>query len=213
MESPRISFGSLYRWISKLHVYFGLFISPFVVLFAVSAIMFNHTWGGVDSSPKAEFQETSFETVSIEVPENVERLEVARDIMRQVDVSGEIEFLSHEPQRKRFTIPVMKPRERITIKVDLEKKTAEIERRRTGFWNSLLYLHKSPGPHLAGFRGNWFFTKFWMWLADVTVYLFLALSISGIYMWILLKSERKTGLILLGAGCLTFFLIVLLMAS
>ncbi len=198
---------SLYRWISKLHVYFGLFISPFVVLFAVSAIMFNHTWGA-ESEGKVQERQTS-----IEIPENLEGLEIARHIMRQVNVSGEIQSFRHNPQRRRFTIPVMKPGKRITIKVDLEKKIAEIEQRSTGFWNSLLYLHKSPGPHLAGFRGNWFFTKFWMWLADATVYLFLALSISGIYMWLLLKSERKTGLILLGAGCLTFFLIVLIMAS
>ena len=198
---------TLYRWISKLHVYFGLFIGPFVVLFAVSAIMFNHTWG---TQSEGEVQERQ---ISIQIPENMEGLEIARHIMRQVNVSGEIEFFRHNPQQKQFTIPVIKPGERITIDVDLVSKTAEIEQRRTGFWNALLYLHKSPGPHLAGFRGNWFFTKFWMWLADATVYLFLALSISGIYMWILLKSERKTGLILLGAGCLTFFLIVLIMAS
>lgn len=200
--------ANLYRWISKLHVYFGLFVSPFVVLFAVSAIMFNHTWGGGDSGSEAKAQE-----VPIEIPENVEGLEIAKHIMRQVNVSGEVEFFRHNPQRKRFTIPVMKPGERITINVDLDSKTASIQQKRTGFWNALLYLHKSPGPHLAGFRGNWFYTTFWMWLADATVYLFLALSISGIYMWSLFKAERKAGLIMLGAGCLTFFLIVLVMAG
>jgi hypothetical protein len=206
MKSSRISSGKLYRWISKLHIYFGLFIGPFVVLFALSAIMLNHTWG-VGSEGKIQKNQ-----MSIEIPADMEGLEIARHIMRQVNVSGEIEFFQHNPQRRRFTIPVMKPGEKVTINVDLDSKTAEIEQRRTGFWNALLYLHKSPGPHLAGLRGNWFYTKFWMVLADTTVYLLLALSISGIYLWSLVKSERKAGLVLLGGGCITFLLIVLVMA-
>ncbi len=82
--------ASLYRWISKLHVYFGLFISPFVLVFAVSAIMFNHMWG---AESKGEVQKRQ---TSIEMPENVEGLEIARHIMRQVDVSGEVEFFRHD---------------------------------------------------------------------------------------------------------------------
>jgi hypothetical protein len=51
---------------------------------------------------------------------------------------------------------------------------------------------------------NWFFSKLWGIIADTTVYLTFFLSISGIYMWAVIKAEKKIGLIMLGAGCLSF---------
>lgn len=207
-KSGHTAFRIFRRWTRKLHVYFGLFISPFILVFAVSAIIFNHTWSSADSKSNIQKEE-----VPVEINEDMEGLEIAKDIMRQVGISGEIEFFAHQPQRKQMRIPVMKPGKRITINVDADKKIAVVERKRTGFLSALLYLHKSPGPHLAGFRGNWFYTKLWGWLADITVYLILSISISGIYIWSLSKSERKMGLILLGAGVLTLILILFAIAG
>ena len=31
-----------YRWLRQLHLYFGVFICPFLLIFAVSTIMLNH---------------------------------------------------------------------------------------------------------------------------------------------------------------------------
>lgn len=203
MKITRISISSIYRWMRELHLYFGLFIGPFILIYAISTIMFNHAW-----KPAGE-EKIHREKLSIQIPEGLEGLTLARRVMSQINVSGEIEFFSHNPQQKKFVIPVMKPGQRTTINVDLESKTAEIERRRTGFWDALLYLHKSPGPHLAGFRGNWFYTRLWSWLADASVYLILIVSVTGIYVWWTLKTGRKAGLILAGVGCLTLVLIVL----
>jgi len=209
MKRFRILSKSLYLWIRELHLYFGMFISPFILVFAISAILLNHTikpWG--DPSD-AKVQKMS---LSIEIPKDVkggvEGIEPAKQIMRQVGLSGEINFIRHLPQENRLVIPVMKPGQNITINVDLKSQTAEIERRRTDIWDALFYLHKSPGAHNAQIRGNWFYTRLWGWLADTVVYLILFLSVSGIYMWAVLKAERKLGLILLGAGCLSFILII-----
>jgi hypothetical protein len=184
-----------------LHLYGGLFVSPFVLVFAISAIRLNHTRhsGGAPPEPKLRRQE------NIEIRTDLESLPLAKQIMAQVGVSGEIEFFRHQPQEKRLVIPVMRPRQRMRITVDVESRTAQIEQWRTSFWEALLYLHKSPGPHLAGFRGNWFMTRIWCRLADATACLLLLVSASGIYLWALLRAERRTGLIVLGAGGLSFF--------
>ena len=42
-------------------------------------------------------------------------------------------------------------------------------------------------------------------MADATVYLILFISVSGIYLWYVLRAERSAGFILLFAGALTFF--------
>ena len=52
---------------------------------------------------------------------------------------------------------------------------------------------------------NWVYMKAWRWLSDATAYLILFLSVSGIYLWYVLKAERRVGFLLLGAGALSFF--------
>lgn len=192
--------NALRRFQHALHLYGGLLVSPFVLVFAISAILLNHTWlpGGEPSEPAVRRQE------NIEIPADLESLPLARHIMAQVGVSGEIEFFRHEPQQKRLVIPVMRPGQRTRITVNVESRTARIEQRQTGFWDALIYLHKSPGPHLAGFRGNWVATRIWRWLSDTTACLLLLVSVSGVYLWALLKAQRELGLIVMTAGVLSF---------
>ena len=77
--------------------------------------------------------------------------------------------------------------------------------RETGLADALITLHKSPGQHGPDIRMNWFYMKAWRWFADAAVYLTLFISVSGIYLWYMLRAERRVGLILLAAGTLTFF--------
>ena len=62
-----------------------------------------------------------------------------------------------------------------------------------------------PGPHNVAIRGNWIGISLWRGVADATIYLLLFISLSGIYLWWAIKAERRTGLMLLAAGAVTFF--------
>ncbi|MEO8624768.1 MAG: hypothetical protein ABI625_27035, partial [bacterium] len=95
-----------------------------------------------------------------------------------------------------------------TVDVDLSAGTATIQQQSTGVWNALIYLHKMPGPHNASVRGNWLVTRLWGWTADVAVYLVLFLTASGVYLWTVLRADRRTGLAFLGAGLLSFVAII-----
>lgn len=195
---------NLYLWIRDLHLYLGLFISPFIVLFAVTTMMFNHTWKPwLNEDDPVRFE------MSVQVPKDVEGVEQAKAVMKQVGVSGEIRNIFR--RRNRLTIPVMKPGYHASIEVNLLTGIAVVEERETGFWDALMYLHKSPGPHVAKIRGNWIFTRVWTYLVDGVVYLTLFISASGVYLWIILKAERKIGLLVLGTGCLTFITLITLL--
>lgn len=102
----------------------------------------------------------------------------------------------------------MRPGQMTTIRVDLKTNTATVERQEARFFDRLIYLHRSPGPHNVAIRGNWIFTKIWMWLMDGLVSVMVFLSASGIYLWTVLKAERKIGLVLIGLGSLVFFSLV-----
>ena len=129
----------------------------------------------------------------------------------QAGVVGEIGSISEEENA--ITVRVGRPGVRFTIRADLAAGTAEIESRSTAFWERLIFLHKTPGPHLAGFRGNWVFSQIWRGLVDGTVALLLCSSATGIYLWLLIKAQRRTGLVLLAAGSLTFVLLVMALTA
>jgi hypothetical protein len=191
------------KWTRGLHVCAGLFVGPFVLLFAITAILFNHTW-----TPWSNSQGRSWERSDIEIPSDLTDLELARAILSQLGITGEIEFFRAEGEKTELIIPVVKPRKKITVRVDVAEKNALVEERDLSLWAALLYLHKSPGPHLAGFRGNWFYTNLWKWFADTSIYLILFASASGVYLWSLLKTKRKAGLIALGVGAATFVSVI-----
>ena len=98
-----------------------------------------------------------------------------------------------------------KKQDETIIDVDVPSRTAVVSRRKMGILESVGYLHKSPGPHNADLRGNWFWTRLWRWLADGTVYLLLFISATGLYLWFAIKAERRIGFALLGAGAVSFF--------
>jgi hypothetical protein len=196
---------TLYRATRALHLYAGLFMSPFVLVYAVSAILLNHAflpWGGRTQPPVAT------RTVPVGLHDNGNSLDVARDIRRQLGVSGEIGYVNRQPARQRLTFPIESPGRITDVRVDLGSGVATVEQRESGVWDGLVQLHKMPGPHNASIRGNWVYMRLWGWLADATVYLLLFLSVSGIYLWAMLKADRRAGLLFLGAGMLTFAAIV-----
>jgi hypothetical protein len=196
---------SLYRWTRELHLYAGLFVSPFVLVYAVSAILLDHAylpWGG-QKTPATETR-----TVHVAVRDAGNGLDVATQVREQLGVRGEIGFVSRRPGSQRLSFPIEAPGQLTNVRVDLTTGVARVERRETGVWDAAIWLHKMPGPHNVKIRGNWVFTRLWGWLADATVYLLLFLSATGIYLWTVLKAERRTGLLFLGAGALSFVAIV-----
>lgn len=194
---------TFYTWTRDLHLYFGLFISPFLVVFAISVFFLNHARMPVPRTLPTTTHNIQVPT-EIEQAEGMSRVQLAAQILSQVNVTGEINFIRFLPKERRLVIPVVRPGFEATIDVDIEQHIATVSERRTSLWESLSYLHRFPGPHNTAIRGNWFWTRAWAWLADATVYLTLFLSASGIYLWLAIRSERKIGLLLLFVGATTF---------
>jgi hypothetical protein len=182
-----------------------LFISPFVVLFAASVFYLNH---GKLSASQQSVPETFR---GLHIPDGFDRLkgrdavERAKVILPQVGVAGEIGFLRYVPKDRHLIFPVSRAGSEATVHIDLNARTALVTHRRMNVWESLSYLHKMPGPHNVAIRGNWIGISLWRGVADATIYLLLFISLSGIYLWWAIKAERRTGLMLLAAGAVTFF--------
>ena len=196
---------TFYRSTRDLHLYLGLFVSPFVIAFAVSVFFLNHAKVDTSASTTVETFHDLTIPAGLESARGREAVDRARDIVSQVGVTGEIGFVRYVPNAQRVILPVSKPGVETVVEVDVSKRAAVVSRRQTAILESIAYLHKSPGPHNADLRGNWFWTRVWRWLTDATVYLVLFVSATGLYLWFAMKAERRIGLALLGAGAVTFF--------
>ena len=195
----------IYRWLRDLHLYFGLFVSPFILLFATSVFYLNHGKLMPGAEPPVETYR------DLNIPDGFDRVkgreavDRAMAILPQVGVAGEIGFLRYVAKDRHLIFPVSKAGTEATVDVDLDARAATVMPRRMSLWESLSYLHKMPGPHNVAIRGNWVGTQVWRWFADATIYLALFISISGIYLWWAIKAERRIGFALLTAGAATFF--------
>ncbi|MCI0622158.1 MAG: PepSY-associated TM helix domain-containing protein [Acidobacteria bacterium] len=199
---------TFYVWVRDLHLYVGIFLSPFVLIFAISTLLLNHNWGRGDTR-----NQTVRRALTVNVAEGLDTIEHAKEVMRQAGVSGEIGFVQRLVKENHLSISVMKPGREAKIEVDLQGNTATVEEHQTGFWEALVYLHKSPGPHNTNIRGNWSYTRIWGGLADSAVYSILFLSASGIYLWAVIKAERRIGLLLMAAGTLSFFVVLMALSA
>ena len=188
-----------------LHLYFGLFMSPFILVFAVSVFFIVHAW-----MPGGSATAASRTVGNLPIPANLdllngrEQVHALRGVLDRLGVSGEIRFVRRLPKERRLIVPVAVPGRETTVDLNLETRSATVSHRVTGLADALVYLHKMPGQHNANIRGNSSYMLLWRWLADATVYLVFFISISGVYLWAVLRAERRIGLALVVAGAVSF---------
>ncbi len=197
-----------FYWVIRdLHLYLGLFSSPFVLVFAISVFFLVHNW-----LPQLGPKGASTRVVSVQpLPAGLQTLsgtnliEALKPILQKARVPGEIGWVRHMIKEEELLIPVMIPGRDTTVTLSLARAEATIVTQERGLAGALVALHKTPGPHHGEAQMNWVYMKAWRWLSDATAYLTLFISLSGIYLWYVLRAERKAGLILLGTGALSFF--------
>src|SRR5215831_8435889 len=100
-----------YRVTRDLHLYFGLFISPFVLVFAVSVFFLVHSWlprfGSVNSTKRV--------VPALPLPEGLQTLsgrpliEALKPVLEKAGVRGEVGFVRRLVKEERLVIPVIIP--------------------------------------------------------------------------------------------------------
>ena len=194
----------IYRWLRDLHLYFGLFISPFILLFAVSVFYLNH--GTLVPAPSR----TSETYRDLNIPDGFDRLkgreavERAKAILPQVGVAGEIGFLRYVAKTGHLIFPVSKAGSEATIDVDLDCPHRDGHTPLHGPVGIGVVPPQNARPaqcrasrQLDRHAGVALF-------ADTTIYLLLFVSLSGVYLWWAIKAERRIGMALLAGGAATF---------
>src|SRR5258705_12314470 len=162
--------GRFYRLTRDLHLYLGLFISPFVLVFSVSVFFFVHSWTPKLAPATARTRIAS----SLNLPSDLMKLsgrplvDALKPILESMNVPGEIGFVQHRVKEETLSIPVSIPGRATSVSIDLARHEATIVTRETGLADALMTLHKSPGGHAPDLRMNWIVMRAWRWVVDGT---------------------------------------------
>jgi hypothetical protein len=132
-------------------------------------------------------------------------IDALKSVLEKQNIQGELSFIRHDVRENKLIVPLIIPGRETTVTINTTNHQATVVTRETGLADALITLHKFPGQHLPDIRMNWIWMEFWRWIADATVYLILFISVSGIYLWYVLRAERKIGFVLLAAGAVSFF--------
>ena len=195
-------------WNRKLHIYTGLYFLLFVWLFSLTGLILNH--------PRWEFtrfwpdrKESSVER-TVRVPPGAGDLTLAKDVMAQLDISGEVERMTTRPAEGRFDFQIVAPGKITEVKLDLETGQAKLKQTDVNAWGVLYMLHTFTGVRMGQAETrDWVATRIWSFAMDAVCLGLLFLVASSLYMWYPLRQKRAPGLISLGLGvlCCVFFLV------
>src|ERR1035438_4773386 len=160
--------GRFYRVIRDLHLYLGLFGSPFVLVFASSVFFLVHAW-----LPKLTPETSTARVVSgLPLPGDLQTLsgrpliDALKPVLEKADVPGEVGFVRHMVKEEKSIIPVTIPGRETIVTINIASREATIVTRETGLADAMATLHRSPGEHAPAIRMNWFYMQAWRWLAE-----------------------------------------------
>ncbi len=187
-------------WSRKLHYYSGLYFLLFLWLFAGSGLLLNHSQWRF-----AEFwsnRRVATAEHPIEPPTQTEDLARARDLMRQLGVTGEIEWTTPRSDPGRFDFRVIRPGQMWEIKTDLVQKRATLEHTRINAWGILRVLHTFTGVRADDPRAqrDWLATSIWSLCMDGVAVGLVFMVLSSLSMWWGMRPKRRLGAAALGLG-------------
>ena len=186
-------------WNRKLHYYVGLYLILFLWLFSFSGLLLNHSaWGFAQFWPQRNVTTTE---QRVNLASDATDIAVAESLMRQLDLTGELEWTKRLPQENRLQIRAGRPGETITVTVDLASSLAAVETIRVNGWGVIRSLHTFTGLNDPKRQSrDWLPTILWSVSMDALSLGAIFLVLSSIYMWYLLKPKRRPGLVALSIG-------------
>ena len=185
-----------YSLVRLLHLYLGLFISPFILIFSISILVLNHADYFNALRPAQELEPVQKRLIHFQ-PLGSDSL-IAKSVLQQLGITGEIDWISRTDST--FSFPVKRPGQNKRISINTKTGVVLITGHDEGILKGTAYLHMMPGQHNARMRGNSFFMKAWRVATDVFVYFVLFVSATGVFMWYFLRPERNLGIYSLGFG-------------
>ena len=119
----------IYLLTRDLHLYVGLFVSPFVLVFAISVFYLVH---GIVQRPAPTVGPEVRVVSNVNLPPDLAqltgrpRVDALRPVLNQLGVKGEVDFVRLISNEHRVVVPVRRPGYDTIVTLDYEQRTATV---------------------------------------------------------------------------------------
>ncbi|MBT3606021.1 MAG: hypothetical protein HOE48_09940 [Candidatus Latescibacteria bacterium] len=182
------------NFILKIHLYGGLLCSPYLIIFGLSSLQFNHHF------VQPNDDEVTW-THPLRLDPTIEKRNVGNAVRDSLGLIGWGPWWNVEQDETETRVEVVRPGKKYQIHI--KDGLAEIEETRLGYLTIVNSLHALTRVPNAPFMSVWgIYTEICTW-----VVLFSAGS--GVYLWTARKSERHVGWLLICGGAGSTLLLIL----
>jgi hypothetical protein len=195
------------RLMRGLHLYTSMFLVPWMVVYAVSAFCINHSGWFVEKGQPAQkwesVRETAF-TPDAGFPTDPEEQVAA--LLAAVDMEGPYRIMG-VPDAIQLTILRISVPGHYRVTWQRTRNHVVIDRLKpASLYSSVNNLH-----FLIGYGQSSWLVWIWAVIVDAVTISTVIWVISGIYLWARRRRKRLLGGLCLGAGCLLFLVLVILL--
>jgi hypothetical protein len=191
------------KWILNIHMYLALICSSYLIIYGISSLDYNHHWTKgeeVDESKSTQWEQAA--TIppipAAETPAK-SKSQFANTLRDQLGLFGWTVpwSIKSEGQKENMRISflvVERPGKRYAIEIPPEQNRVIVTTNPKSWLSIIRQLH--------AFRliPNSKFVSTWLYYTELCNIAVLFAAVSGIYLWMLRRRERKMGLILLSFG-------------
>lgn len=177
-----------YTWFRKIHLYSGLTIVTFLVMYFVTGYPLSHE----HRFPQWDYSEKT-RTEPLTYPGRQDEETFSNYLQATFDLRGQPSPPKRLPDGS-WQFRFIRPGTFHQAVVAPSGDRVQITTRNAGFFKTLAGFHK-----LKGYRGNIFY-HVWAILYDLASLSLIVFGFSGVYLWYRLTKERLLGWICLGAS-------------
>lgn len=201
--------SALIKWSRKIHLYIGLCLLLFIMLFGFSGLLLNHHW------EFAEFWENRKEISydkTIQLSDEREQEALVQEIMEKLQLHGTIINPGFSDDSLLLNFIVAKPGTRYDVQTHLNTGKIMIKEAKFNSWGTMRNLHviRNPSPKEQHERLPSALASVWSISIDIIALGLIVICLLGWFLWFHAGRKRfYLGLISLAAGfsiCIYFLL-------
>jgi len=190
----------LSKLIRRTHMYLALFLTPWILMYALSTMAMNHRdffaqlRGGSDASYAME----SAGVYPGTFPPGAKPREMARRILRHLGLDG-THYVQRAPETGHLTIYRESPLVTRRITYTPADRRLVVEKAAFRTPSFLEELHRR-----RGFEHDYPLEDAWGFIVDIVIAGIVFWVLSGVWMWLQLAGTRRLGLLFAGCGLALF---------
>lgn len=193
------SWNLLFR---RTHLYLGMLLLPWMLMYALSTVLFNHgDYFKASRAATPPWLPLWERDCTVEVPPGPDALRATAQ--RILDDNGLKGAFGVQRQGPRLNINVQNFRQPIRVTYDVEGRKLRAEKKNTSWVEVLIRLHQRIGYGQPGLLN-----QLWAIFVDVFCVTTLVWIATGLYLWWKLPVTRGWGWLAIGGGLVSILILV-----